>query len=148
MIGNAALLVGLALGLAPEMDRLMRGLTFGHARRNFYQAARFGLAAEMVWPDPRRGTPRTWTVKELFEHLLPLAERGLAGAGVDPDEIARSLGLVQRRVQRGVSGAGWQRRLYDRLLERHERGTAALLLLRRYQELSWSGQPIDTWPDP
>ena len=147
MVGNVALLVGLTLGLAPEIERLLRGLTFGHARRNFYQAARFGLDAELIWPDPSSGSPRATTARQLFEELVPVAERGLRQAGVDADEIARSLGHVERRVRRGVTGASWQRRVYDRLLEREPRERAAGSLLRRYQDLVQGGEPISAWPD-
>ena len=38
----------LTLGLAPDARRLVTALTFGQARRNFYEAARRGLDAELL----------------------------------------------------------------------------------------------------
>jgi hypothetical protein len=85
---------------------------------------------------------------QLFEHLLPLADRGLSAAGVSSTERARLLCVVERRVAHGVSGASWQRRVYDKLLGQHDRERALRLLLERYQEGWRSGMTVDAWPDP
>ena len=57
-VSNAAFLVGLTLGLAPRMGDWCTRMTFGHARRNFYQAARRGLEAELLWPESTAPSPR------------------------------------------------------------------------------------------
>lgn len=143
MVANAAFLLGLSLGLAPRADELVTRMTFGHARRNFYEAARLGLDAELVWPDDRSPSPRLVPVRQLIGRLLPIAREGLLAGGVDADEADAQLDVVRERVQRGMTGALWQRRVYDRLRnDGMPEAEAAAELLRRYRELSEAGSAI------
>lgn len=114
MAANAAFLLGLVLGIAPDVDRLISGLTFTHARRNFYEAARRGLAAALLWRSElgRRAGPVT--VPALIERLLPVAARGLRDHGVDGGETDRLLGVIADRARAGQTGATSQRALLAR----------------------------------
>ena len=78
MIANAAFFVGLIHGLSGEVPRMLAGLTFGHARRNFYRAACQGLDAELLWPNGPRGRLRPLSARALVEDLLPVAAPWLA----------------------------------------------------------------------
>jgi gamma-glutamyl:cysteine ligase YbdK (ATP-grasp superfamily) len=147
MVANMALAVGLAAGLEPGLSELLSGLTFGHARRNFYEAARFGMNAELIWPD-ERGTPRAVPATRLFERLLPIARSGLEQLGVASPEAGGWLAVVEERVRRKVSGASWQKALFKHLLrQRDDRHYATHALLERYQELSTSGALLSEWPE-
>jgi hypothetical protein len=86
MAANAAFLLGLVLGLAPEIERLLSCFTFTHARRNFYEAARRGLAATMLWPRTPGHRAEPLSARELVERLLPVAAAGLRSHGVQSDE--------------------------------------------------------------
>jgi hypothetical protein len=147
MVANAAFMVGLTLGLAPRADELVTRMTFGHARRNFYEAARRGLDAELVWPSDRIPAPALVGARELGRQLLPIARRGLLEGGVDADEADAWLAIIRDRLERGTTGAVWQRRVYDALraggaspLE------AAAEMLARYRELGEAGSPVAEWP--
>ncbi|MBA3452279.1 MAG: glutamate--cysteine ligase, partial [Deltaproteobacteria bacterium] len=76
MMANAAFLVGLVVAIAPEVETWLPGLTFGHARRNFYSAARHGLAAELLWSPAAGERVRAVSARELAERLLPVARAG------------------------------------------------------------------------
>ena len=54
-------------------------MDFDHAQANFYAAARDGLAARFTWLDGEEVIAQPF----ILERLLPLAEAGLARAGVD-----------------------------------------------------------------
>jgi hypothetical protein len=167
MVAGAAFLLGLTLGLEPRIDEFLARMTFGHARHNFYEAARWGIDAELLWPTTRGISPGLEPARSLVERLLPVAERGLRGAGVSAEDSARWLGIIARRVDRGVTGACWQERTYDGLLSHPHacealksqhgpsgRGSsgpgawqgAARAMLLRYLELSESGEPVHGWP--
>ncbi|MEW6270438.1 MAG: glutamate--cysteine ligase [Thermodesulfobacteriota bacterium] len=77
MLANGAFLVGLTLALGPESERLVSRLTFGQARRSFYQAARRGLDAEILWPTDEPPSPRPVAAHALVPRLLPLARDAL-----------------------------------------------------------------------
>lgn len=144
MVANAAFAIGLVLGLVPRIDALLPGFLFGHARRSFYQAARFGLDAELLWPSrlgelvvPRRA-------RDLIPELIPIARDGLTDAGVDPAEAARWLDVIAARVDVGVTGARWQRRMLDALGGPSSQALRALV--ERYVVESASGRPVHEWP--
>ena len=110
MAANAAFLVGLTLGLAPDARRLVTALTFGQARRNFYEAARLGLDAELLWPAHAPPSPRPVRAATLVLELLPVAREALLASGVDAAEVDTLLDVIAVRVARGRTGARWQRR--------------------------------------
>ncbi len=145
MVANAAFALGLTLGLAVQADELTSCITFGQARRNFYQAACLGLRSDLVWPQQ----PRTGLVSApaLIRSLLPVAHGGLTSAGVHPEEVDAWLAIVARRVDRGVTGARWQRAAFDRERQHGDPGPAARAMLERYMALSEQERPIAEWPD-
>jgi gamma-glutamyl:cysteine ligase YbdK (ATP-grasp superfamily) len=148
MVGNAAFLVGLTLALAPEMDALLPGMPFGQVRRNFYQAARHGLDAELLWP-PRCGraaVPRR--VHALVDELLPRAHDALVANGVDAGEAARWLEPVARRVARGRTGARWLRAAYEARRARGDEPDALRAIVEDYLAASAGGAPVADWPEP
>jgi len=148
MIANMALLVGLTLGLAPEMERHVHGLTFGQARRNFYEAARLGLDAELLWPRPVAPSPRRTSVADAVFELLPVARQGLVSGGAEPAEADAWLAIIHERVSRRQTGALWQAALWSVLRHRLSPEAASAALLERYIELSDRGDPVHEWPDP
>jgi hypothetical protein len=146
MLANAAFLLGLTLGLAPDVDRLVTGLTFGQARANFYCAARFGLDAELLWPRPDAPSPQPEPASVLVPRLLPLARRGLVDAGVDAVEVERLLAVVAARVAAGTTGARWQRRMLAALEPGRGRAEALAAMFARYRAHAESEAPVHTWP--
>jgi hypothetical protein len=147
MIANSAFAVGLVHGLEARLDDLLAGLTFGHARRNFYEAAQHGLDAKLVWSDSVQGRPGLVDAKALLPSLLQVAQQGLESAGVLGGEAAKWLAIVALRVERGVTGASWQARLFEELRGPGGREAALIELFARYQELARSAQPVHQWPE-
>jgi hypothetical protein len=146
MVANAALAIGLTVALAEDADALVTKLTFGQARRSFYDAARFGLDAKLLWPSDRAPSPQASSPAELAARLIPLARAGLVASDVDPEEADLWLDVIEDRVARRVTGAIWQRRLYEELATRLGPDAGARALLRRYRELSEAGDPVSLWP--
>ena len=136
MLANLAFFFGVCEGLASVERPLEESITFAQARDNFYQAARLGLAARVVWPDGERAT----VAALIRERLLPLAQFGLAQLGVDKSLAGRMLGIVEARARSGRTGASWQRDWF----ERHGRDAAALTCA--YLELQKAGRPVHEWP--
>jgi hypothetical protein len=147
-IANAAFIVGLVLALAPQMPAYCTRLTFGHARHNFYEAARRGLDAELLWPHPSAPSPRQHSARVLIERLLPVAETGLRLGGVEEAEARKWLGIIERRVARGQTGASWQLQAFDRYRSGSDDAAALARLFHQYLELSEADEPVHTWPDP
>lgn len=147
MVANMAFLVGLTLGLAPDMEKHVQRLTFGQVRRNFYEAARLGLDAELLWPRASVPSPRRTSVADAVFELLPLARQGLLHNGVEPVEADSWLGLIHERVSRRRTGALWQSAAWQRLRQQLSPEEASRVLLQRYMELSELGKPVHEWPE-
>ena len=146
MAANAAFLVGLTLALTPEADRMVSALTFGQARRNFYEAARVGLDAELLWPSAEPPSPRVVPAADLIAELLPLAKNALVQAGIDDDEATTLLDVVAARVAERRTGARWQLETLAGLERRAPREAALRQLVLRYLEHAASGRPVHEWP--
>ncbi|GAB4554003.1 MAG: glutamate-cysteine ligase family protein [Phycisphaerales bacterium] len=99
-VANAAFWFGLMHGMSGEVEDVRTRMTFEDAASNFNAAARHGIDANLVWFGGTRMPAR-----ELIAlHLIPLAERGLASAGVD---AGKYLDIIERRVAEGKTGASW-----------------------------------------
>jgi len=137
-IANAAFYYGLVRGFGMEKVPIHERLPFAQARNNFYSAARYGLNAQVYWPDgsgDRECSIRTLIMAE----LLPLARRGLESLDIPEAEIHAYLDVVAARVDCSQNGAAWQRRW----VARHGPDLNALVLA--YLELQDQGEPVHTW---
>jgi CBS domain-containing protein len=102
-VANAALWFGLMSGLMQSHPDITKVMTFDKAKNNFLQSARLGLDAQLEWIGGK-----TVPVKQLLRRqLIPLAREGLQSSGVNQDDIDRYLGIVDKRVASGRTGAAW-----------------------------------------
>ena len=134
-IANAAFFYGVVHALAAMDPAPETQLSFEAARDNFYRAARFGLDAEMDWCDTRRVPVQ----RLVLDTLLPAAERALRQLGLDDDDITLYLGVIERRVATGQTGAHWQRAYAER------NGGDMYKLCAAYYERQESAQPVHEW---
>ncbi|HUE97061.1 MAG TPA: hypothetical protein VMN39_10395, partial [Longimicrobiaceae bacterium] len=111
MMANAAFQLGLVLGMEGHISAFLQGMTFTQARRNFYEAARWGPEAELLWPPGPGQRAVPVAARRLLERLLPVAERGLRSYGTDSGQAARLLGVIADRAASGRTGAWVQRAL-------------------------------------
>jgi CBS domain-containing protein/gamma-glutamylcysteine synthetase len=140
-IANAAFWYGIMNALATRYEDITRLIEFDHAKRNFVSAAREGLAARLRWFEREElSAPRL-----ILDRLLPLAHEGLAAASVSDEDRERYLGVLEKRVRSGRTGARW---LVDSLSGMQGHGTSGERLhaltaaMRARQE---SGAPVAEW---
>jgi gamma-glutamyl:cysteine ligase YbdK (ATP-grasp superfamily) len=136
MIANAALYLGLARCVALSGDDGTSDLSFADALHNFYEAARYGLDATIVWPS----VGAIAADMLLLEQLIPKARKGLTDLGVDESE-GRFLDIVEARVRSRQTGACWQRKAFE------AHGRDIYKLMAAYCERQRSGAPVHEW-DP
>lgn len=140
-VANAALWTGLILGAAEELGDPAALIPFTEAKSNFLAAARDGLRAGLKWVDGE-----VWSASRLLlEELIPMARRGLLGAGVDDADADRYLAVLRDRVTSGITGSEWILRSLDGMegagtrAERLAAVTAATVARQR------NGDPVHTW---
>ncbi|MGY4718917.1 glutamate--cysteine ligase [Naumannella cuiyingiana] len=143
MMANVALYAGLTRELAERAAELWPDEPFDWARRNFEAGVRDGIDATLSWPGVGERPAR-----ELVpEVLLPRAAAGLAAYGVDAENIAHYLGVIEGRCATGQNGAAWQTaEVAAREDAGMSRDEALAGMVRAYLLRMHRNQPVHTWP--
>lgn len=141
-MANAAFYFGLVRTLAERERPLWSRLPFAAAERNFHEAARHGIGAEIHWPGHERVA-----ATDVVLSLLEAARDGLLDWGVEAADADRLLGVIEQRAKRRVNGAEW---LVRRVRARSRDGRRAALqaTLLDYRDRMHTGEPVHTWDEP
>jgi CBS domain-containing protein len=145
-VANAAFFFGLMSELATQHEDVRDRFSFDHVKTNFIAAARYGLNATFRWEDGRQVAVPALILGE----LLPLAANGLRRQHVPSEDVDTYLGIIERRVASGRTGAEWILAALERLSPiaapalRYEVLTRTMLTRQR------EGTPVHEWalPEP
>jgi CBS domain-containing protein len=140
-IANAALWLGLMSELGATMEDVTQHIEFDEAVGNFYAAAREGLGARMTWLDGREVLAQTLVLDE----LLPLAEKGLARAGVDSVDATRYLGIVEQRARTMRTGSRWALQSFAGMKNRGSLGEKLTALVAATVARQKTGRTVSEW---
>ncbi len=140
-IANAALWLGLVLGIEDAIGDVRTRFPFADARANFHAAAHHGLDAQMRWDGGQRVSARML----LTDSLLPLARAGLAHAGLPTEEISTYLDVIAERVACGQTGAVWMRDAWDALTRIGNPVARSQAVTRAMRQRQWGGAPVAQW---
>lgn len=145
IVANAAFMVGLALGIADDIESTTESFAFEAAHNNFYRAAKHGLDASLEWPAGLGGRDGRTTARELVPALLDRAAAGLARVDADAGPL---LDVIEARARSGLTGASWQRRALAAFETSRDRDAALGAMVERYYALGQEGRPVHTWEIP
>ncbi len=134
MMAHLAFAIGLVAALSAADEPPEQRLPFDVAQRNFYAAARDGLAARLQWIDGRV-LPAT----RLLLELLGPAHDGLIRLGVESKLADEWMALLQARLSLGLSGARWQ------LQQLQARGGDLAAMTLDYAGHQAEGAPLHLW---
>jgi CBS domain-containing protein len=141
-VANAAFFCGLVTGLAQEHGDVTPRISFAEVKSNFLSAARSGLNAQLNWLDGG-----SMSAPELIrERLLPVAREGLRHRGIRGEDIKRYLGVIEKRVENGQTGADWLLRSYSRMGGDRRRGEILVALTAATYHRQTQGRPVHSWP--
>lgn len=145
MAANAAFMIGLSAGLQNTIDDLLPAMPFRYVSENFYRAAREGINAQLIWPALNQNRLAERPLREIGLSLLDVANQGLCSLGVDADDSARMMAVIEHRLATGVNGAVWQLNAMDRLEPRLGKTAALQRLLHCYQRNANANLPVSRW---
>lgn len=134
MMANAAFFYGLLHYFSIQSVPIDYLLPFHAARRNFFNAARFGLQAKFKWFANREMHAIT-----LLEELLPLAYKGLEALGISTDDINDYLGIIKQRVKLKTNGSQWQINFIEKY------GKNFYNMMTSYLENQYQERPVSEW---
>jgi len=102
-VANGALWLGLMAELGPTIGDIPSRMSFDDARANLYAAARDGIRARLMWLDGEE----MLAPQLLVDKLIPLATRGLQRMNIEAADIARYMGILERRAKNLRTGSNW-----------------------------------------
>ncbi len=140
-VANAAFWFGLMSSLSRKHPDITKVMEFDTAKKNFIDAARNGLTAQLTWLDGKSVPAR----ELVLEELLPVAREGLAIAHIDAADIDRFLDVIEERVRTGRTGSQW---LLDSLASMDGAAKVAekmSALTGATLERQKDGRPVHTW---
>ena len=143
-VANAAFFFGMMSELSHHAEDVRQRFSFDHVKANFIAAARYGLNATFHWEDGRQVAAPALILGE----LLPRARAGLERHGVPAVDIDATLGLLERRVATGRTGAEWLLEALERLSPVKAPAARFLLLTRTMLARQQSGRPVHEWEPP
>jgi CBS domain-containing protein len=141
-IANFAFWIGLMKGMPEQYQDFYQREPFEAAKDNFYRAARTGLQTVFTW------FGKTVSAQELIlDELLPMAEAGLQSQNVDPEDIKAYLGIIEKRIRKGITGAQWQLNNFNYLKQSFGADNSLKILTKGMYELQETDQALHEWPD-
>lgn len=140
-IANAALWLGLMNGIYSNYKNITEKISFEDAKMNFYSAARMGLQTQFAWFNGEKVPVQTL----IAQQLLPMAREGLQNSGINKSDIDRYLGVIEKRVRLGKSGAEWLLGSYSKLKGKATNGEQLNILISETIKKQKEGRPVAEW---
>lgn len=134
MVANAAFFYGLLYYFATQTVPIDHLLPFYDARRNFFNAARFGLKTKFKW-----FANHEISALKLLEELLPLSYKGLEALGVSSADSKFYLEIIKQRVKAKTNGSEWQISFIEKY------GKDFYNMMECYLENQYQDRPISEW---
>ncbi|KUJ79195.1 hypothetical protein AWR36_015675 [Microbulbifer flavimaris] len=136
VVANTAFFLGLATYLARMPEVPEDRLSFAAVKRNFFQACKYGLNAEIEWIDGK-----VWNLQRLvLDELITPVEEALASLDVDQDDIYKYISRIMRpRLISGQNGSNWQRAYVN------THGPNFQRLLEAYYQYQKQDIPVHEW---
>ncbi|WP_206485694.1 glutamate-cysteine ligase family protein [Thalassotalea sp. G2M2-11] len=145
MVANAAFAIGLATGMAKNIDELITFMPFKFAEYNFYRSAQHGLDAKILWPAKNKYQPQEIDIKQVISKLLPVAHQGLISLNICSNEASYYLNIIEQRLTKQLTGAVWQKQTLKALEKNMNKEQACQALVLRYLKNCRTCQPVATW---
>ena len=141
-MANAAFFFGLLSGLATEVDDIRNHIEFEEVKANFLAAARDGLKAQQTWFDDRHLPAQ----QLIMDHLLPLAEAGLAASDIDRADSERYLDVIAGRVKANQTGSRWLLKSYSKLNGQCSDDERLRTITDAMVKSQHTDDPVHEWP--
>ncbi|WP_297795295.1 CBS domain-containing protein [uncultured Eudoraea sp.] len=141
-IANMMLWVGVMMGKPKEFDEIHTKMNFKDIKGNFFNAARYGMAAQFYWDGQLISSHEL-----LLDHLLPMAFRGLYRMGVSPRDAERYLSVIENRIHSN-NGSRWMIKAFRKLQENYKIPDALKILVATMHQRQEKHYSVDIWQLP
>lgn len=142
---NGLFVIGAALAVLEDIRHLTSILPFHYTEHNFYRAAKYGIGADIIWPHKDQVQLQDTPLLNVARDLLPRAREALKRTAVDEAEIHRLLGIIEGRIQTGMTGARWQRQITESFFRTQTPDEAFKSMLSLYMSHQKTNTPLHEW---
>jgi len=139
-VANALFWVGVMQGMPEEYKNIWEKIPFNDARGNFINAARTGINTYFNWFG--EGISAKRLVKKI---LIPMAKKGLKKSHVNSKDIKYYLNIIEKRVDKNVTGSKWMVRSSRKLRESVSKDVSCLLLTYHLYKNQQTNKPVHQW---
>lgn len=139
-VANIAFWVGIMKAMPDEYKDLPEKMDFKASRQNFYKAAKHGLNTQFDWMGKRISAKAL-----LLTEMLPLAKKGLQSVGIEDEEIAKYLTIVEQRIKKNKTGAHWMSTNFNRLKKKFTKRRTAFYLTQQMLSYQEKDIPVHEW---
>jgi CBS domain-containing protein len=141
-IANMMLWVGVMQGKPKEFKDIHNKMNFKDVKSNFFNAARYGMAAQFYWDGKLISSHNL-----LLDHLLPMAFKGLYRMGIAPKDAEHYLSIIENRIK-CTNGSRWIVESYRKLTKRYKTPDALKILVATMYERQNKKYTVDAWQLP
>lgn len=141
-IANMMLWVGVMKGRPKAFDEIHQKMNFKDVKGNFFNAARYGMAAQFHWDGKLISSHEL-----LLDHFLPMAFRGLYSMGIAPRDAEHYLSIIENRI-RSNNGSRWMIKAFRKLKESYKTPDALKILVATMHEREEKRYTVDVWQLP
>ncbi|WP_138379525.1 hypothetical protein [Luteithermobacter gelatinilyticus] len=145
MTANAALYIGLAIGLRDRINDILPAMPFRFAEYNFYRAAQNGLEARILWPEEKQHHPVERPITKVIEALLPVMQEGLNQIRVEKTLIQQMFTILRDRLNARMTGARWQLEMFEKYKKHLGTEEACQAMLKNYIQEQGRDRPVTEW---
>lgn len=147
MAMNTGFMLGLTKAFTNNIDDRISELPFKYAQYNFYQAAQLGLNAKCIWPGSNNNGIKEVDIVDVLDDMIKLAGEGLAELGATQKEIQNMQECMYGRLENRITGARWQKSIYNKLLDKHKVTPSIALknMFKLYIDNQEKGLPVVNW---
>lgn len=141
-IANMMLWVGVMMGRPKKFEEIHSKMDFKDAKGNFFNAARYGMAAQFHWDEKLINSHEL-----LMSEFLPMAYRGLYSMGVTPKDAEHYLSIIENRI-RSQNGSRWTTKAYRKLKKSFRAPDALKILVATMYDRQERHYTVDAWQLP
>ncbi len=145
MVANACFYYGLLESATTSGRPIWTKMDFATTEHNFDDAARHGISSIHTWP----GLGRIPVVDLVADHLLSVADDGLAALGLRREVRNHYLSVIEGRCRARTNGASWQVATTEAYESAgYGREEALREMFRLYVDHAEDNVPVHTWEVP
>lgn len=141
-IANMMFWVGVMRGRPAKYKDIHTKMDFKETKSNFFNAARYGMAAQFYWDGELISSQDL-----LADYLLPMAFRGLYSMNVAPEDAEYYLSIIENRIK-STNGSRWMVDAYRKLQKKHKKPDALKVLTATIYQRQQKNYAIDAWQLP